>query len=215
MGANFAEGRGNVLAAVEWAKRDAVMQRDRDFYVAGWTIPARRAQALNDLRPVRAQPGECADAGRGEQRLRLDRHQRSTTHQLLLQSRRDALQAVAGASLQQRRKPGTKLQSNNALGQADRTGMASSPLTRYSIFSRGTFKFNDNVTAFIQGNLSSFTVSQVLGYAPATSFWGASVPRDACTRCRRSSQHFSIRAYRPRPVAARSRARLHRPATFP
>ncbi len=79
-------------------------------------------------------------------------------------------------------------------GEADRTGMASSPLTRYSIFSRGTFKFNDNVSAFIQGNLSSFSGEPDSGLRAGHQLLG----RIRCrgmphTRCRRSSRRSSTR----------------------
>ena len=178
MGANFAEGRGNVLAAVEWSKRDAVMQRDRDFYVKGWDDPGTTGAGLNDFGQFVPNPGNAptqaavntlfGTTGTSVNRLTNFYFNRDGT--LFKQS--PALRFNSP-------EPGLKLQSNNALGEGDRTGMASSPLTRYSIFSRGTFKFNDNVSAFIQGNLSSFSVSQILGYAPATSFWGAPVPRDA------------------------------------
>ena len=178
MGANFAEGRGNVLAAVEWSKRDAVMQRDRDFYVKGWDDPGTTGAGLNDFGQFVPNPGNAplqatvnsifGTTGTSVNRLTNFYFNRDGT--LFKQS--PALRFNSPEA-------GLKLQSNNALGEGDRTGMASSPLTRYSIFSRGTFKFNDHLTAFIQGNLSSFSVSQVLGYAPATSFWGAQVPRDA------------------------------------
>ncbi|MEJ1964877.1 MAG: TonB-dependent receptor [Gammaproteobacteria bacterium] len=178
MGANFADGRGNVLAAVEWSKRDGVAQRDRDFYVAGWDDPGTTGAALTNFGQFVPSPANAplqptvnsifGTTGTTVSRLTNFYFNRDGT--LFKQSPARRFNSP---------EPGLKLQSNNALGEADRTGLASSPLTRYSIFSRGTFKFNDNVSAFIQGNLSSFTVSQILGYAPATSFWGAQVPRDA------------------------------------
>ena len=178
MGANFADGKGNVLAAVEWSKRDAVMQRDRDFYVKGWDDPGTTGAGLNDFGQFVPNPGNAPTQAAvntvfgtsGTTVNRLTNFYFNRDGSLFKQS--PALRFNSP-------EPGLKLQTNNALGEGDRTGMASSPLTRYSIFSRGTFKFNDNVSAFIQGNLSSFTVSQILGYAPATSFWGAQVPRDA------------------------------------
>src|SRR3990172_11183923 len=36
VGANANEGRGNVMIGMDWYKRSAVMQRDRDFYLNGW-----------------------------------------------------------------------------------------------------------------------------------------------------------------------------------
>ena len=178
MGANFAGGKGNVLAAIEWAKRDAVMQADRDFYVAGWDDPGTTGAALNTFGQFVPSPGNAPSQTAVNTVFGTTGTAVNNLTNFFF-NRDGTLFKQSPARRFNSQEPGTKLQSNNALGQADRTGMASSPLTRYSLFSRGTFAFNDHVSAFIQGNLSSLTVSQVLGYAPATSFWGASVPRDA------------------------------------
>src|SRR5690606_29505035 len=52
------------------------------------------------------------------------------------------------------------------------------PLERYSVFANAHFDVNDNVTAFLQANMSAMSVDTVLTYAPATSQWSVSVPRD-------------------------------------
>ena len=65
------------------------------------------------------------------------------------------------------------------LSEPERAGQVSSPLDRYSIFARGTFDITDGLSAFVQGNMSSFKVNQILTYAPATSFWDAKIPYDA------------------------------------
>ena len=37
MGMNSADGRGNLMVGVDWTKRGEVLQRDRDFFINGWT----------------------------------------------------------------------------------------------------------------------------------------------------------------------------------
>ena len=39
LGVNGADGRGNVMIGLEWAKRNAVLQADRKFYTDGWLDP--------------------------------------------------------------------------------------------------------------------------------------------------------------------------------
>ena len=40
MGMNGADGQGNVMFGLDWTKRDAALQSNRDFYVNGWNDPA-------------------------------------------------------------------------------------------------------------------------------------------------------------------------------
>src|SRR6185369_11496040 len=39
MGTNFAEGHGNIMLGMDWNKREAVYQIDRNFYRNGWLDP--------------------------------------------------------------------------------------------------------------------------------------------------------------------------------
>lgn len=39
MGMNAADGKGNIMMGMEWAKREPVYQIDRDFYTKGWLDP--------------------------------------------------------------------------------------------------------------------------------------------------------------------------------
>ena len=69
--------------------------------------------------------------------------------------------------------------ARQVLKEPETAGQISSPMDRYSIFARGTFDFTDNISLFMQGNMSEFDIDQILTYAPATSFWDAKIPRDA------------------------------------
>jgi len=179
LGGNFAEGRANVMVGLEWSKREAVLQADRDFYVEGWEDPDTTGGGLTGFTayaPVSAvlAPSQAAvNAVFGTTGTTVNR----TTNFYF--NRDGSLFKQSPARRFNSMGPGIKLARNNALAQPDRTPLASSPLDRYSIFARGNFTFNDHVSAFIQGNLSSIHVEGILGYAPATSFWGANVPRDA------------------------------------
>jgi outer membrane receptor protein involved in Fe transport len=179
LGGNFAEGAGNVMVGLEWSKREGVLQADRDFYVNGWEDPNTTGGALTSFTsyaPVSAvlAPSQAAvNSVFGTTGTAVNR----TTNFYF--NRDGSLFKQSPARRFNSMEPGIKLARNNALAQPDRTPLASSPLDRYSIFARGNFTFNDHVSAFIQGNLSSIHVEGILGYAPATSFWGAPVPRDA------------------------------------
>jgi iron complex outermembrane receptor protein len=177
LGGNFSEGRANVLAGLEFAKRSAVRQADRDFYVNGWNDPGTTGSSLTGFSayaPVgqaTAPSQEAVDSVFGTTGV-----SRLTNFYI---NRDGTLFKQSPAARYNSNEPGVKLMTNNALGQPEREGLISSPLERYSLFARGTYAITDGISAFVQGNLSSFQVDQVLTYAPATSFWGALVPRDA------------------------------------
>jgi iron complex outermembrane receptor protein len=178
VGGNFNDGRANVLAGVEFSKRGAVRQADRDFYVNGWNDPGTPAAGLTSfssyapVSPFTAPSRDAVNAvftgfNNVNPLTNFYFNRDGTLFKNPPNTRFNSMEE------------GIKVQNNGALGQPERDGLASSPLTRYSVFARGTYNFNDNVSAFMQGNLASSRVDSILTYAPATSFWGAMVPRDA------------------------------------
>ena len=51
IGMNAADDRGNVMFGVDWTKRSAVMQKDRDWKAAGW-FDTTRYRAASYRRPA-------------------------------------------------------------------------------------------------------------------------------------------------------------------
>jgi iron complex outermembrane recepter protein len=178
IGGNFGDGRANVMAGLEFSKREAVFQADRDFYVEGWEDPGTPSGGLTSFSsyapvspataPTQAAVNTVFTGIANVNRLTNFYFNRDGT--LFKNPPTQRFNSM---------EEGIKAQANGALGQPERAGLASSPLQRYSIFARGTFDIAEKTSAFIQGNLSSIHVRSVLTYAPATSFWGAQVPRDA------------------------------------
>lgn len=190
IGGNFGDGRGNVMVGLELARRSAVMQRDRDFYVNGWDDVYTTGGGLTTLaswNPAAGAPSQAAVNSvfgtTGTTISRTTNFYVNTNGTIFKQNPaaryqgnvpgiKTVLTAVSGTT------PGS-IVPRSVLAEPERNGQASSPLDRYSIFARGSFKINDNITAFVQANMSEFEVDQILTYAPATSFWAANIPRDA------------------------------------
>jgi outer membrane receptor protein involved in Fe transport len=179
LGGNFGDGRGNAMVGLEVARRGAILQKDRDFYVQGYNDPLTTGGPLYTLASYNpAGPNAPSQAAvnaifgtTGTTVARGTNFYVNSDGSLFKQS---------PARRYNSNIPGIKLvTTNNTLAQSDLTTQLSSPLDRYSMFARAHFDFNDNVSAFFQGNFSSFQVDQALGYAPATSFWAASIPVDA------------------------------------
>ncbi|RYZ61752.1 MAG: TonB-dependent receptor, partial [Proteobacteria bacterium] len=49
IGGNFGDGRGNVMVGLELARRGSVMERDRDFFVAGFNDPQTTGSPLSSF----------------------------------------------------------------------------------------------------------------------------------------------------------------------
>ncbi len=192
MGMNALEDRGNMMVGIDWTKRDSVLQSNRDFYRNGWLDPGNPGggflvgpafaptagnqplqTTLNGLFP-QAAPGTVGPAT--QINFNADGTPFVAAHGLgydgplnsLAPGRYTAIKLLNG----QTSSPGN-------LDQAFTQGYASTPLERHSIFARGTFNFNDAVSAYTQVNYSNIQVLTRGGLPPAITIWGATVPRYA------------------------------------
>jgi len=180
VGGNFGDGRGNAMVGLEFARRGSVMQADRDFFVEGWNDPGTTSTGLITLGSYNpAGPNSPLQTGVNAIFGTTGNAVNRTTN-FYVNTDGSLFKISAPARRYNSNIPGVKLLTPTGnLAEPDRTGQVSSPLDRYSIFARAHYDITDNVTAFFQGNLSSFKVDQILGYTPATSFWSALIPRDA------------------------------------
>ncbi len=180
VGGNFGDGRGNAMLGVEFVRRGAVMQADRDFFVDGWNDPGTTATGLISLASYNpAGPNSPSQAAVNTLFGTTGTAVNRTTN-FYVNTDGSLFKISTPARRYNSNISGVKLLTPTGnLAEPDRSGQVSSPLDRYSLFSRAHFDLNDNVTAFFQGNFSSFKVDQILGYSPATSFWSALIPRDA------------------------------------
>jgi iron complex outermembrane recepter protein len=181
LGGNFGDGRSNVMVGLEFAKRESVLQADRDFYVQGWNDPLTTGGGLPGFDSWNPTPSNLPS--RAAVNSVFGATPAASLSTPFFVNTDGTLFRQNPARGYNSNVPGVKTITANpnvpVLSQPERLGQVSSPLERYSIFARGNFEFSENVTAFIQGNMSSFQVDQILTYAPASSFWAASVPRDA------------------------------------
>jgi outer membrane receptor protein involved in Fe transport len=202
IGMNAAEGRGNVMFGVDWTKRSAVLQRDRDWRAAGWfdpqsisggflQSPGYRAGANVDARFPSVQlnpPSQAAvDAvfsqydptytpGKVSNRAEIFWHEDDTP---FLQNGYLFKGPYLKTEVDGQGFTGIKVRPDGNLEQAFLEGMLSSPLDRRAAFGRATYDINDNLQAFAQANFSSVDTQQAQGYIPAITVWQAVIPNDA------------------------------------
>ena len=192
MGMNGAEGRGNIMIGLDWTSREAVFQRDRDFFVNGWRDrgnpggdfvqapsygggqvlaggPNLPSQAAVDA--IFAGVAPAGAVGRGSE----FRFNNNGTPFVNLQGY--GYNGPLG-SLDAGRFTMLNRLSNGNLDQKYITQYASTPLERYSFFMRGRYDITDNVSAFAQANYSNIKVTTRGNLAPAITVWQAPIPRD-------------------------------------
>lgn len=73
--------------------------------------------------------------------------------------------------------------ADGQLIQNDLNAYVSTPLERHSMFGRGSFAFNDSLTAFVQGTLAQNKVDTISQYSPGIFGWNAAIPYGSDRNC--------------------------------
>jgi outer membrane receptor protein involved in Fe transport len=189
IGGNLGDGRGNIMVGLEYSNREGILQADRDFYVRGWDDPGTPAglgnlTSFSNYQPTASLP-PAAFFNNTPSQAAIDAifgtagGQVARNSKFFINTDGTVFTQTGGGRNYNSNVEGVKLQTNGTLTQPERFGQLSSPLERYSIFSRGLFNITDNVSAVLQGNLTSFKVDQLRSYSISQDFWSVMVPRDA------------------------------------
>lgn len=161
-GGNFAEGRGNAVAAFSYADRDSVFKSDRDFSAetgASGTLPQGTADAVGSNLPTQA----AVDSVFSSYGIAPG----TVLNNSGLSFNSDATLFFRGANY---RGPTTAAYSNIPI-----TGTFNStadtylivPLERYTAFGRITYQLTSSVEVFGQFNFSEYEGNPLLGGTPA------------------------------------------------
>jgi iron complex outermembrane receptor protein len=180
LGGKFAEGRGHMMLGVDWTKRDAVLQADRDFYVNGW---ADKGTAGGSLRGSVFRPNNAANrpsqAALNSVFSDFPAGSANPANPIYFNPDKTVFQSSPALGYTGPLDGNIKLLNNGSLSEVEKQGLISSPLERYSAFGRAQLKVNDTTSAFVQANFSAITVDSTLLYSPAVTFWDATIPYDA------------------------------------
>jgi outer membrane receptor protein involved in Fe transport len=206
-GANTADGRGNVMVGVEYAKRNAVEWKDVDFYRRAMEDPTTNGTIsivtdpyfqLNDPSGVVNPPdGAVIDsifnqappntvlrnaAGAITGRAYLNNDGTLYTGAAIFDN---LAPPGAGSTAGLYRYKGPLKQGDFIFRKIDATGeleeyipghKANVPLTRYSLFARGTFEISESITAHVQASNVESKVFQLWQISPATGGWSSTIP---------------------------------------
>ena len=208
LGVNGSRGKSNVIFGVEWYKREAVLQKDRDFFVKGWGDSTNQIGGF--LTATGYSPAlVTGSVAAGVPAAALNRPTTAGLQALFgLYGVTPAQLTAAGVTnasevyFQPDGRPftlsrglnyngpimalghtgdgidGMHRNPNGDLTQVTVDGFAATPAERRSVFGRATVDINDNLTAFAQATFSNVSVTTRGGYPPAITVWQAPVPND-------------------------------------
>lgn len=193
MGMNAANGKGNIMVGLDYAKRGAVFQRDRDFFVNGWkdthnaggdfiqraayvaTGNPPSQTAVNTVLPVAGvSPTSIFYFNADGSAFVADRA-------IGYNGPYNQLSPPQGNNVYDRDDMMT-LQSSGLLDQRYTSAHLSTPAERHSLFLKGNYEINEYFNAFVQANYVNSKVTTLGNYAPAVTLWSVSIPRDDVTR---------------------------------
>ena len=182
VGGNFGDGRGNVMFGAEWDHREGIASIDRKWQRDFWSDPTTSGGTPDSTgysASVFSHPTQAAvDSVFSD----LPPGSVSPTQVFYLNPDGTVFtQNGPGASHYTGPLDGvnTKVDQNGSIQHNFTNGYLSSPLARYSFYGKAEYNVTDDITFYAQGNFSDVKVSQILNYAPATSFWIANPANDA------------------------------------
>ena len=190
LGANFSDGRGNVLLGFERSRRDEIFAHQRDYRMRGFVDPSSLSQtdfysaaayspvAANQHDPaVLAQifgvaPGTLTTGGQ---------YYMNSDGTLYKETADGAFRYSEGFLNPQDGLPWRFIEQSNAssdgqLRQNEPHELLQIPLDRYSLFGRGHLDLSDNVRAFAQVMYSESTTRQRQAASPMLGGWRTQVP---------------------------------------
>ncbi|MET0290797.1 MAG: TonB-dependent receptor [Steroidobacteraceae bacterium] len=209
LGSNFAEGTGNAMIGLTFAKRDAIARFDRDFFAATLTDPYAAASTfLNFPGWVAGAPGNIfnSPAGGAPTQAAVNSvfgakgygagdvapgsfyfNQAPTVAQ-------STVFALPQGRVSGRLSPGyqggtfpnakyviTNFNTGSRTLTTNNTGgYLQVPLERYSLFANSHFELNPHAEVYMQASFDENETETATGdWTPAASQWGVSVPYDA------------------------------------
>jgi outer membrane receptor protein involved in Fe transport len=185
LGTDFAEHRGNVITILEWSKRNAVYQKNRDFYTDSWTDPYSNSAlaqlfSFNDYNPAGNTPSRAAvNSVFGNIGVSQTTAFWFNTDQTLFKNSNvvgNPAASTAGFNSELPANTSRQAYQNGILNEHFADSFLSSPMTRYSLFSKVNYQLTDKLTAFFQGNFASSRVSSLALATPSRSSWVISLP---------------------------------------
>lgn len=175
-GTNFSDGRGNVMLGVDYARREIIYGRDRDWVVKGWNDPGTNAGGIgsSNLSTFVVDGANRPTAGWLPPGINYVIDQNGNAFNSLnpLDPAHPYTGPIGGGG-----PTSFKLNPDGSLGYIDREhNYLQLPLERYSLFGSGRYGLNDAVEVFTTARFSE-TFARAYGFVSgAFNVWSPTVP---------------------------------------
>jgi outer membrane receptor protein involved in Fe transport len=189
LGSSLADGRGNAMLGMEWTERGEVLAIDRKFYRSALKDSFTNSTSNARMNGYQYEPS-VTNMSTAQRTIfqntanslfpeRPAGYAVPTTTQFLFNTD-GTLYKVERAGLgfngDIANDVNYKIAPNGQLTQNNLDLRYSSPMTRYSLFGKANFAFNESIEAFSQVNFVNTTNRQVLQPSGAVGGFGASIP---------------------------------------
>jgi len=182
MGSSIAEGRGNTMLGVEWTKRQEVLAADRDFFRKALKDPQTNATSAGRNNGFQYEPGSVNTPSQAAANAAIIGEPagyavpRSTVFLFNEDGSLYKYERQGIGFTGDRNSDAYKVSPSNQLIQNNLDLRYSSPMERYSLFGKASFKVNDAIEAFSQVNFVNTTNRQTLQPSGAVGGFAASIP---------------------------------------
>jgi iron complex outermembrane recepter protein len=174
-GANFSDGRGNILLGADFSERDIIYGKDRDYIVRGWEDPGTTPGGIGSSNLSQFQPAgnnrPAVDFLPPGRNYVIDQNGNVFDQLDPLNPNHPYTGPLDGPS-------GFKLNpADGSLGWIDReNNFLQIPLERYALFGAGRYELTDDVEVFVDTRFSeSFTTAQ--GFTSGVfNVWAPTIP---------------------------------------
>src|SRR5690606_37707706 len=179
LGANYSDGRGNVLFGATYAKRGTIKGKERDWVRAGWRDPGTSAGGVpggSNLSAINCAAAVCGNTfmltQNGSQYL-IDQNGS-------LFDANDPLNPAHPYTGPLSYESGYKINPNGSLGYFDKdASMLALPLERFSLFGSTNYNLTENVTFFTEARFSETQTRSFGTHIGLFNTWDIDVPYNA------------------------------------
>jgi iron complex outermembrane receptor protein len=183
LGANLAEGKGNVMLGIEWTERGEVLAADREFFQKGLKDPQTNSTSLARMNAFQY---EIATYGQPSQNAANALFPDRPTGYVV--PRNTSFLFNGDGSLYKLERQGLgfngdivndpryKISPSGQLIENNFDLRYSSPMERYSIFGKANYEMTDSIEAFASINFVNTTNRQTLQPTGAVGGFGAVIP---------------------------------------
>lgn len=177
LGANYSDGRGNVLFGGNYSSRGTVKGKDRDWVRAGWADPGTSAGGVPGGSNLSAINCSAAVCGPGSFTLTESGSQYVIDQNGNLFDPNDPLNPAHPYTGPLSYESGYKINPNGSLGYFDKdASQLALPLKRWAIFASTNYNFNDSVTMFAEARFSETITRSYGAHIGLFNIWDIDVP---------------------------------------